>query len=60
MFYHPDAMNKDLNEINFITNDAFSWLIGQFFKSHKFNQDSIEYINKNKRAEATKGNKFVG
>ena len=43
--YHTEML-IDLNEINSVTTDAFSWLIGQFISVLKLNQDSIEYINK--------------
>ena len=58
--YYPDEMLNDLNEIYSLTNDAFSWFIGQFIKSVlKPNQNTTEYVKK-KRTEIMIKKPFLG
>jgi hypothetical protein len=53
-------MIRDLNEINSVTNDAFSWLNGQFISNIlKLNKNSTDFIRE-KRNEINIKKPYLG
>jgi hypothetical protein len=57
---YPEGMIRDLNEINSVTNDAFSWLNGQFISSIlKLNKNSTDFIRE-KRNEINIKKPYLG
>ncbi len=57
---YPEGMIKDLNEINSVTNDAFSWLNGQFISNIlKLNKNSTDFIRE-KRNEINIKKPYLG